>query len=304
MAASKLANVLFVVNPISGDIEKGTVNEAIEAFCLLNQINFVFFETTGQNDLEKLKAILKTESYQAIFAVGGDGTSHLVGSALIHSSTPMGIIPMGSGNGLSKDLGIPQELDDALGILLHYQVKAIDTLSVNNVICVHLTDLGFNALVVKRFSEGEKRGATSYAFVAMQEYLSYEPKLYTIETDNGTFKGPAFMVTITNANAFGSNATINPSGIIDDGKFEICIIEPFPKTSGLQILYRLYNDSIEASDYSRLISCRQAEIYNPEQDVSQVDGEPKELGEKITIKLLPKSLLLLIPKQMQVPEKE
>ncbi|MBK0402831.1 hypothetical protein I5M27_07520 [Adhaeribacter sp. BT258] len=302
MAANKLANVLFVVNPVSGDIEKGTVNETIEAFCLSNQINFGFFETTGENDLQNLKTILKKESYQAVFAVGGDGTSHLVGSALIHSSTPMGIIPMGSGNGLSKDVGIPQTLDDALGILLHYQVKAIDTLSVNNEICVHLTDLGFNALVVKKFSEGEKRGAASYALIAMQEYLTYEPKLYTIETDNGNFKGPAFMVTITNANAFGSNATINPSGIIDDGKFEICIIEPFPKASGLQILYRLYNDSIEASDYSRLISCRRAVINNTEQDVSQVDGEPMDLGEQVTIKLLPKSLLLLLPKPMSVSE--
>jgi diacylglycerol kinase family enzyme len=166
---------------------------------------------------------------------------------------------------------------------------------VNNEVCVHLTDLGFNALVVKKFSEGDKRGATSYAFVAMQEYLSFEPKTFKIVTDNGSFEGKAFMVTVTNANAFGSNAAINPSGVIDDGKFEICIIEPFPKTSGLQILYRLYNESIEASDYSHLISCTQADIYNVEQDVSQVDGEPMELGEKITIKILPKSLNLLLP---------
>ena len=295
MAASKLANVLFVINPISGDIDKGTVNEAIEAFCEANAINFTFFETSGENDPEKLKAFLKAGNFQAVFAVGGDGTSHLVGEVLMHTETPMGIIPMGSGNGLSKDVGIPQALDDALGLLVNYKIHAIDTLSVNDEFCVHLTDLGFNALVVKKFGEGDKRGPTSYAFIAMQEYLGFEPKFFKIETDKGNFEGNAFMVTVTNANAFGSNATINPSGVIDDGKFEICIIEPFPKTLGLQILYRLYNESIEASDYSHLISCREATIWNPEDDVSQVDGEPIALGEKITIKIQPKSLRLLLP---------
>jgi diacylglycerol kinase family enzyme len=304
MAGKRLANILFVINPISGDIEKAEVVAEIETFCFEEKIHATFFNTSGDNDLLRLKEELKTLRYDAVVAVGGDGTVHLAGAALVNSGLPLGILPMGSGNGLSKDTGIPQELSEALKVLTDYTIKAIDTLSVNNEICVHITDLGFNALVVKLFSEGESRGPTSYAFVAMQQYLNFEPHKYKVETDNGNFTGEAFMVTVTNANAFGSNAAINPSGIIDDGKFEICIIEPFPKTSALQILYRLYNDSIEASDYSQLISCRQATIYNLEQDVSHVDGEPVELGEKISIKINPKSLNLMLPNLQSITEKE
>ena len=295
-AANKLAHVLFVVNPISGDIEKSDVLDLIKDFCATHKIQYAFFETTGQNDLDQLKTLLKTENYEAVFAVGGDGTSHLVGSALIHSEVALGIIPMGSGNGLSKDLGIPQDAEEALEVMLDPQFRIIDALSVNNSICVHLTDLGFNALVVKKFNEGEKRGASSYAIVALQEFLSYEPKLYHIETDHGSFSGRAFMVTITNANAFGSNATINPTGIIDDGKFEVCILEPFPKGAAIELLYRMYHDSIDKSVYTRIISCRQAEVLNQDHEEVQVDGEHMETGEKITIKLLPKSLKILTPR--------
>jgi diacylglycerol kinase (ATP) len=295
MAVKKLASILFVINPISGDIGKAEVVAEIEEFCANEKIHATFFNTSGTDDLLRLQDEVRTLRYDAVVAVGGDGTVHLAGAALINSELPLGILPMGSGNGLSKDTGIPQELPEALKVLTNYTVKAIDTLSVNNEICVHITDLGFNALVVKLFSEGESRGATSYALVALQQYLSFEPHKYKIETDTVNFTGKAFMLTVTNANAFGSNAAINPFGIIDDGKFEICIIEPFPKTSGLQILYRLYNDSIEASDYSQMISCRQATIYNFEKDVSHVDGEPVDLGAKIVIKINPKSLKLMQP---------
>lgn len=296
MAVQKISDVLFVLNPISGDIEKEEALTAIDSFCADNAIKAWYFNTTGENDKQLLETEMQTRQYDAVFAVGGDGTVHLAASVVMHSEIPLGILPMGSGNGLSKDVGIPQELPEALHVLLNFRVKKIDTLTVNNRLSIHLSDLGFNAMVVKLFSEGTSRGPGAYVFLAMQEYLTYEPKNYRIETDTENFSGPAFMVTIANANAFGSNAKINPNGIVDDGKFEICIIEPFPKTAALNILYQLYNDSIQTSVYSKIISCRQATIHNIDNEVGHVDGEPANFGEMITVKILPKSLHLLLPK--------
>lgn len=295
MCAKKLDRILFVINPISGGIEKETVIAEIESFCREEVIDATLFYTTGTDDLQNLKAELQPGTYDAVVAVGGDGTVHLVGTAVIHSELPMGIIPMGSGNGLSKDVGIPQLTTEALKVLTNYFIRPIDTLLVNNKVSVHIADLGFNALVVQLFSEAETRGPGTYALLALQQYLSYQPQEYKIETDSGTFSGAAFMVTLTNANAFGSNAAINPTGVIDDGKFEICLIEPFPKTAALGLLYRLYHESIGASDYTRIISCRQATIYNPNREVGHIDGEPFDFGEKVVVKIQPKSLRLLLP---------
>jgi diacylglycerol kinase family enzyme len=103
------------------------------------------------------------------------------------------------------------------------------------------------------------------------------------------------MLTIANANTFGSNASINPGGIIDDGKFEICLIEPFPKAAGLGILYKLYTDAINESVYTRRIRCSQATIYNLDEEVAHVDGEPKVLGKEIKVKIHPGSLKVILP---------
>ena len=103
------------------------------------------------------------------------------------------------------------------------------------------------------------------------------------------------MVTIANANAFGSNAAINPSGILNDGRFEICLIEPFPKAAAPFLLYRMYTDNIDGSIYTRRISCRRATVYNVDHEVVHIDGEPTEIDEVIKVTMHPKSLKVILP---------
>lgn len=294
-AEKKYNRLLFVINPIAGDIDKEELEEEINEKCREHHINCDIYRTTGEDDKEEIKKILTGNKYDGAFAVGGDGTVNILGSLLIGTNVPLGIVPLGSGNGLSKDLNIPQDTEDALELIHSHVIRNIDTITLNGIPSIHLSDLGFNALVVKRFCEGDTRGPGSYAWIALQEYLSYKPKFYRIETDVETFEGEAFMVTIANANAFGSNASINPNGILNDGKFEICLIEPFPKSAGLGILYKLYTDSIDTSVFTRRISCRKATIYNTDNEVVHIDGEPVDLDEVIKIVMHPKSLKVILP---------
>lgn len=295
LKTAKQQKLLFVLNPISGDIEKEDLEEDLDRICQECLFQFMIYKTTGEGDKEKIKELVETEKFDAVYAIGGDGTVNLVASVLIGTETPLGIIPLGSGNGLSKDLGIPQDTEEALGMIKSHTVRHIDTLDLNGNPSIHLSDLGFNALVVKKFSEGEKRGPGAYAWIALQEFINYEPKSYLIETDTERFEGEAFMVTIANANAFGSNASINPNGILNDGKFEICLIEPFPKAAGIGIIYRLYSDSIDESVYTRRFSCKTAVIHNLEGEVVHVDGEPLELGKVIQVTMHTRSLKMILP---------
>jgi diacylglycerol kinase (ATP) len=292
---TKIKNLLFVINPIAGDIDKEELEEEIKTTCAEHQIACSIYKTTGDRDEAHIKELIDQGGFDAVFAVGGDGTVSQVGALLIGTSTPLGIIPLGSGNGLSKDLNIPQDTEEALQLIHHYIIRNIDTIDLNGHPSIHLSDLGFNALVVKRFCEGDRRGPGSYAWIALQEYMNYEPKFYRIETDTENFEGEAFMVTIANANAFGSNAAINPNGVLNDGRFEICLIEPFPKSAGLGILYQMYTDNIDSSIYTRRISCRSAKIYNDNEEVTHVDGEPVELGKEIIVTMHPKSLKVILP---------
>ncbi|WP_230471194.1 diacylglycerol/lipid kinase family protein [Hymenobacter jejuensis] len=294
--------VLFVLNPVSGDIDKSELEHTIAGICAEHGRHARFFHTTGEQDVTQLERTLQEGNYQAVFAAGGDGTANLVAQVARQVAVPMGIIPLGSGNGLSKDLGITQDVVQALELVWSHRERAIDTLSVSGHFSVHLADLGFNALVVERFSHGDTRGPGAYVRIAMQEFLSYEPAVYRIETDQETFEGPAFMVTIANGNTFGSNVIINPEGKLDDGWFEICLIEPFPGTAALGILYQLYTENFDSSAYTRRLRCQRASISVPgqQQVLVQVDGEPLTVASPVTVEISSRSLQVLGPASEQV----
>ncbi|UOG77066.1 diacylglycerol kinase family lipid kinase [Hymenobacter tibetensis] len=292
-----LLYLLFVLNPISGDLDKAELEQTLTDYCTERGRTASFYHTTGTDDLDKLREHLRQHTYDAVFAAGGDGTVSLVAEALLGQSVPLGIVPLGSGNGLSKDLGIPQDVDEALQLIWRHEERIIDTLQVGGNFSAHLADLGFNALVVQRFDEGDTRGPGAYVRIATQEYLGYEPASYHIETDLETWDGAAFMVTIANANTFGSNVVINPDSDLDDGQFEICLIEPFPNAAAPGILFDLYTSAFDTSLYTRRLCCRRASISVPgaEEVLVQIDGEPKMLPNPVAIEINPKSLRVLVP---------
>lgn len=288
-------NLLFVLNPISGDISKDEVQHLIKEFCRENHFHFQIYQTTGDQDFQALELLVAKNVPDVVVAVGGDGTVSMVANLLNHGHTPLAIIPLGSGNGLSKDLDIPQDVTEAIQLLKTGRVRAIDSLDIMGHAVFHLADLGFNARIVSIFNQSDTRGPGTYARIAFQEYLRYEPFHYKVVTDQESFEGPAFMLTIANANAFGSNAAINPEGIVDDGFFEICLLEPFPKKAALGILINLYTSSIQKSIYSRIFKCRQAFITRESGDMVQIDGEPVTLGNELHVRLHRQSLQVLVP---------
>ncbi|UOQ77150.1 acylglycerol kinase family protein [Hymenobacter sp. 5516J-16] len=190
MPSQPLRLLLFVLNPISGDVDKSNLEATIRQYCEERGRTATFFHTSGSDDLASLRKHLSERSFDAVFAAGGDGTVSLVAEALTNSSTPLGIIPLGSGNGLSKDLGIPQEVEQALRLTWEYELRTVDTLRVAGMFSAHLADLGFNALIVERFDQGGVRGPAAYVRIATQEYVAYEPATYHIETDLETWEGP------------------------------------------------------------------------------------------------------------------
>ncbi len=285
-----------MINPISGGIDKEDADARIAEFCRNQDIEAHFFHTTGEDDANRIWQLNREVRPDAIVAVGGDGTVNLVGTMLIDKDVPLGIIPQGSGNGLSKDLNIPQDFEQALELLPSFNVQAIDTLLINGKPTLHLSDLGFNALIVKRFDEGDTRGPAAYAWHVAREYVGYQPREYEVVTDTEAFRGKAFMIAIANANTFGSNAKINPVGVIDDGLFEVCILEEFPKIEGIGILYQLFNGEIHNSLRSRILHCRRATITNVEREFLQIDGEIIDSPERVEVMIKPKSLRIILPK--------
>lgn len=296
METSNPRKFLFVINPISGGTGKEEIVRQIEAFCENNKILPRLYFTSGRNDRAKIKKEIEAFGPEVIVASGGDGTVNLVAEQILHTEKALGILPTGSGNGLAKDLKIPQmNLQSALDVLIHPKIRSIDTLTANGKYFMHICDLGFNAHVVKLFNKTKKRGLLSYMRFSISEFFKYKTFRYQITTDRAMHKGLAFMITIANSNQFGSNLTINPDGRVDDGEFEIIIIKRFPRKKIFSILFRLLTHRINFSPYSIVLKARQAVIKTKKAKTLQYDGEILGKITTVEIKINPGSLKVLAP---------
>lgn len=285
-----------MINPISGDLNKEELAAKIETFFDDNSKEIKILYTTGKDDDSQIKKYLEEFKPHIVVAVGGDGTVNLVAKHLIHKDIIMGILPMGSGNGLSKDLGIPQNNPDkVLEMLKNPKVIEMDTLTANNHFFLHLADIGFNAHIVRLFSKGKKRGLISYIKYTVKEFYKYKTSRYTVDSDYGRFEGRAFMITIANSNQFGSNLTINPNGKYDDGLFEVIIIKRFPRSESFRLFFQLLFKKIIFSPYCIILRCKEVQISSTRKKTVQIDGEIAGRFDKVKVDINPNSLKVIAP---------
>lgn len=295
MQLTRYKKILVVIHPLSMNKPFVSFEDELEDFCREHKIDCIRFTTSGQGDQLKLKELFYHEKPDVVIAAGGDGTVSLCGNVLTATNTPLAIIPAGSTNGLAKELEIPLNSSDALNLLTSGKEKKIDTLLINGRNSFHISDLGFNARILKRVSKSSVRGRIFYFIYSFYEFLRYKPSKYEVRTAEGYFKGKALMLIITNSRGFGYNLKVNPTGLIDDGVFEICIIKKFPKFHVFKLLYRVYTKTLHKSIYSRIIKATKATIYNLKSGEIHIDGEPVEMANKIDVEINPSGLTVLVP---------
>ncbi|MEX0966717.1 MAG: diacylglycerol kinase family protein [Bacteroidia bacterium] len=291
-------HLLFVINPIAGVLEKEEIANSIELHCKKYNLSKSIYFTTGEDDRQKIEEKIRENKFDVVVAVGGDGTVNMLASLLVNTDITLGILPHGSGNGMAKDLEIPLELNEALTLLCDCRAWPIDVLEVNGYYFIHLSDLGFNARVVELFAKEKSRGLSTYTRIALEEFREYEPTRYKIVTDEDSevFVGKAFMISIANARQFGTRLKINPGGDVADGKFEILIIEPFPKIASPGLFVQMLFENIDDTNYSRVIKATRATIWNYDNAPLHIDGEPKNFDEKLEFRILPSALKVIYPK--------
>ena len=121
--------LLFIVNPISGGVDKEPFLKEAEAICKNYGIKYDIFKTTGVNDHEEALKVLHDSKPDKVISVGGDGTTLFTSILLLDTDYPMGIIPLGSANGMATELYVkPSPIEAFKDIIMSDIVKGLDIL--------------------------------------------------------------------------------------------------------------------------------------------------------------------------------
>src|SRR5574344_849731 len=238
--------ILFIVNPKSGTF--GKTNWISMATRMLAQnFDLEFKYTTHRGHACELAQHAVSELVPFVVAVGGDGTINEIASSLVNTNTTLGILPLGSGNGLARDLGISTLLPfNALECIKHQHIKKIDYGHANDVPFFCTCGVGFDALVSYKIMQNKKRGLWMYVTLCLREYFRFKPLECTLEYDGKIEKRQVFIVNCANIRQFGFNAYIAPQADLCDGKLNVTIIKPFGFWAAMRLIISLFTKRIDS----------------------------------------------------------
>ncbi|MDR2801600.1 MAG: acylglycerol kinase family protein, partial [Prevotellaceae bacterium] len=122
-----MRKVAFILNPLSGKGNKEAVEQYISHhFGWTAGFDPLLYTTRCAGDGYEHALQYAAQGLDAVVAVGGDGTINEIARGLLHSHTAMGIVPMGSGNGLARHLRLPMDFKKALEKIMRFHVRSID----------------------------------------------------------------------------------------------------------------------------------------------------------------------------------
>ncbi|MDD2799547.1 MAG: diacylglycerol kinase family lipid kinase [Bacteroidales bacterium] len=287
--------VLVIINPNSGSRLKPNISRLSRSILDENKfdIRIVTTEYAGHATLLAQKAI--EEKFQYVIAVGGDGTINEIAKALTHSDIALGIIPIGSGNGLARHLNIPMDIRSALEIINLELVEKIDFCVANEQLFFTTCGVGFDARVSYQFSKSKLRGGFNYLRSMMIEYLSYRPETYEILIDGETTTEKAFLITCANASQYGNNAFIAPQADLKDGKMDVAILSPFTPFDIATIGLQLFTKQIDKNSKIKIIETDNITILRQQPGEIHLDGEPMWMDSNIKVYTVAGGLRVLVP---------
>lgn len=295
--------ILFFINPVSGTKSKMDLEKKIIEKCGEQNISFEILFTSKGGDYNFLHDQILNENITDIAVAGGDGSIRHIVSSVLNLTVNIGIIPLGSGNGLAGTAGIPKSVDKAIDVILAGKSSGTDVFLINNELSTHVCGLGFDAKVAHDFAGSKKRGLHSYTKIALKNFIAAKTYPFIIEAEGKKMEEEAFLICIANSNQFGNNFKVAPKASICDGLLDIVVVKKTSKPKVvLSFIEQLLSGKVQSPKSKKFnqknilyFQTNQLKIENPQLAPFHIDGDPADTSKEFSVKILPSAYKLLHP---------
>jgi YegS/Rv2252/BmrU family lipid kinase len=294
-----VTRALVVINPIAGvRADPGGAAEVELAGRVLRHAGYdpCVIVTRGPGHATEVAGEAATTGTELVVAWGGDGTMNEVARALAFGPVALAIVPAGSGNGLARDLGVPLEPEAALVLAGTGRRRRIDAGEVNGQLFFNVAGVGLDARVASAFAERKgRRGLSRYVLVGARELLRYEAQSYDLAWDGGTSSGRKLFVALANSRQYGSHGCIAPAARLDDGRFDLVVIDDQPLWRVLTRVPAFFSGRLAPGGGVQMSTFAQARIATSGALDVHLDGEPATLASPLQIRVHAQALTVVGP---------
>lgn len=286
-------NIVFIVNPNAGKRISERIISTIRRE-LPEHVRHQVIIWKDKDNFGEITELLQTGNFTDAVAVGGDGTVNYVAKTILNTDMTLGIIPVGSGNGLARSLGISMNTEEAIRQIVKGRITRIDNGLVNGIPFFCTSGIGFDAHIGNLFASLTKRGLQGYVKITLRELFRYRAKNYTLEFNGRSIQRKAFLITAANAGQYGNDFYIAPQANLEDGLFHLVILKPFNAFSVFGIMGRILRKQAHLSSNIETFVTDKIKIVRNQADPVHFDGDPAMTGHEVVFEIKKQSLRVIV----------
>ena len=264
----------IAINPQSGRGKGSVVGQEVVEYFSNRQIRYQTFSGASADELKRdLESFLNANDCQGVISVGGDGLAHLVLQLVVPRKIAFAPIPAGTGNDIVRTLG--WSLDDITSYLdrvTQESAQPIDLGNVDSEWFAAILSTGFDSVVNERANSlSWPKGPQRYNVAIAMELPRFQPLRYEIELDTEKISTEAMLIAIGNGRSYGGGMYVCPQAQLNDGLFDVMILEPVSKVEFLKVFPKVYSGS--HISHPKVKMMRSSKVKLTAKAIAYADGE-------------------------------
>lgn len=287
----------FIINPISGKGNHNIGKTKLEKHFPKENFKIeVDYSNYKKHSITLTKKAIENNP-NCIVACGGDGTINEVASCLVNSKIKLGIIPVGSGNGLASNLNIPKDIEKATEIIRNGIAQTIDVGQVNEHYFFSNMGIGIDAHIIKKYETYKKRTLIAYIKASLSSSFQFKPIHSILSYNNQILNTKSFLLFISNSNEMGYGMSLTPKASLQDGWLDLVIVSKLNFINKLMLGMYVLAHKIEKFKKAQHILIQKMSIEIPNKKVIdiQIDGEYYNFKtNKIDVSIIKNGLEIII----------
>jgi diacylglycerol kinase (ATP) len=288
---------LIIINPRSGlrkthETADGSRFDRAKRWAASAGVHADVELTTCCGHAAELATRAAASGFDRVVVWGGDGTVNEAAGPLFGTSTALGIVAGGSGDGLARSLRLPRQPERAMRLALTGSSKPIDAGWLAGRHFLNIAGVGFDAEVARRFNTRTARGTRGYLAVGLSLVWSYACETYRVQISQREFSGSHFLVAFANGREYGSGLVLAPDASPSDGWFDTVVVAGGGPLRQLWRSRRLAFRRMSPAEGIWRGRVRTA-VITGERLVCHVDGEAFEAEGQVDLHLSPGALQVI-----------
>lgn len=290
----------MIVNPIK--VDDGFPDRARQRLAAAGYADPLWLETTKDDPGGAMSERAIQEGVELVLSAGGDGTVRAVVTRLAGTGIPLGIVPLGTGNLLARNLDLPLDAAAALDVACGRHTRRIDTVVLRvdggePQRCAVMAGTGLDAAIMDETDDRLKSAIGSAAyFVSAAKAAGRVPVPLQIRVDGGrTHRRKSMICLVGNVGKLTGGLTLIPDARADNGELDVYVASPHRLSDWVKVLWRLVTHRARTDDHVDVWAGKRAEIVLAHPDTYQIDGDVEGEGQRLVAEVDPGSLVVCVP---------